>query len=200
MKGFWNNASVAGVVAAITGWLLGKADTLKVEWSWGWIPNWVVMFGKWLRTPVLDPVEVIWIIMGILVVRSVWLRVKSATASELKSADPASTEYTEGTFGGVFWRWRQNSGPGSLHAYCNACDFELDEENNVVRDSNYPFQDGYIECGHCRSRAPVPLESSWDRRERTAKQIDHAWRNGSWKGIVLAARERASRIRQEQSS
>lgn len=200
MKGFWNNASVAGLIAALTSWLLGKADSLKVELSWSWIPNWVVMFGRWLRTPLLDPVQVIWIIMGALIIRSIYLKMKSASVTESKSGEPSPQEYTEGTFGGVFWRWRQNSGPSSLHAYCNACDFELDEENNVVRNSNYPYQDGYIECGHCRSKAPVLLESSWDRRERAARQIDHAWRNGSWKSIVIAARERTSRIRQEQSS
>ncbi|WP_066739186.1 hypothetical protein [Cupriavidus sp. D384] len=201
MKGFWNNASVAGTVGALVTWMLGKAESAKLEWSWNWIPNWVVDFGTWLRTPLIDPVQLVWIFMGLLVLRAVYLRSRYAILEsdqqEPKEGTPRLAEFTQGTFGEVFWRWDPSKGMSSLTPYCQWCDFELDERRVSYAAAPTSEVTGHIECPHCSRKAGIRMEAAVDRRMTLAKKIDHAIRNGAWKGMVLANRERTGRIRAE---
>jgi len=128
-KGFFDNATVAGVIAGAVTYGLPKLENANATW----IPDWLRQFGGWWGTPIgIEPYK---ILLAVVAVYLLWRAVKRVRGAMQAPAPAKETapflSYRKDRYLSVDWEWGWERGldnkyvPADFRPFCPKCHYPL---------------------------------------------------------------------------
>ncbi|WP_227244008.1 hypothetical protein [Paraburkholderia caribensis] len=191
-KGFWNNATVAGIASAIALSVIGAfaayfgitaekaVDTLARMWRF-WIaevalPRWV--FWSWAA---ISTLLFVFVVLRIYVVSTEQPEEPSAKRTPPKPETSSHRTYTTDVLFEWRWRWKSTTTGEvySISMYCPKCDQQMVASD--IRRQGYDRYTGI--CNHCSYYAAVDGESPLNMHDKVKRAAERKIRTGEWRQV-----------------
>lgn len=173
-KSLSNNATVGAIAGAVVPWLLTKLEGIKVEWSWNWIPDWVVGVGRWLATPVgIKPYVIVWLAVAAYFL----LRIVRAVARRMHADTPVDLSflsYVRERIDGIEWTWEWKKDSGGkysvtrLRPCCPQCDYPM----VWTKSDRLAMAYNALHCEECKHDEVLNYAMS-DTENRVRRRVHH---------------------------